>query len=133
MWMRVATAGLAAKISSTPNSMIANRAISITRSTVCHLVPIFRLRRRGLWPINVVGGFMGLSQLQGRQADQGQDKGDDPETDDNGGLGPAGLLEMVVQRRHAEKALTARRLEIGDLDHDRQGLGDEQAPDDDQN
>ena len=44
------------------------------------------------------------SDLQRRQADQRQDHRDDPEADDDGRLGPALLLEMVVQRRHQEHA-----------------------------
>src|SRR5687768_15635330 len=44
-------------------------------------------------------------QLQRGEAGQGQDGGDDPETDDDGGLRPALLLEVVVQRRHLEDAL----------------------------
>src|SRR3546814_17147878 len=65
-------------------------------------------------------------QLQRGQTDQRQDRGDDPETDDDGRLGPALLLEVMVQRRHGEDALTGQ-LEGKDLDDDRDRLQDDQA------
>ena len=43
---------------------------------------------------------------------------------------PSGQLEMMVQRRHEEDALP-RLLVVEHLDHDGQGLGHEQAADDD--
>ena len=46
-------------------------------------------------------------------------------------LRPAELLEMVVDRRHAEDAL-AGHLERDDLHDDRQRFDNEQAADDDQ-
>ena len=57
--------------------------------------------------------------------------GDDPEADDDGGLRPALLLEMVMQRRHAEDAL-AGELEGRDLHDHRHRLEHEQAADDGQ-
>ena len=39
-----------------------------------------------------------LPHLQGGEADQGQHHGDDPEADHHGGLRPAQLLEVVVDR-----------------------------------
>ena len=47
-------------------------------------------------------------QLQRREAGQRQDDGDDPEADDDGRLRPAQLLEMMVERRHAEDALAGQ-------------------------
>src|SRR3546814_10102617 len=70
-----------------------------------------------------------LSQLEGGEAGEGQDGGDDPEADDDGRLGPALLLEVVVQRRHADDAL-AGQLEGGDLDDDGDRLQHEEAADD---
>jgi hypothetical protein len=57
------------------------------------------------------------TQLQARQADQAQQHRDDPEADHDLRLGPAGLLEMVVQRRHLQDApalavLALRVLEV---------------------
>src|SRR5262244_2999400 len=43
------------------------------------------------------------------------DAGDDPEADDDGGLGPAGQLEVVLQRGHPEYPL-AGQLERSHLD-----------------
>src|SRR6516225_5837124 len=51
-----------------------------------------------------------LPQLQRGQPNKGENHGNDPETHNNGRLGPALLLEMVVQRRHSEHAL-ARQFE----------------------
>src|SRR3954469_24278771 len=47
---------------------------------------------------------MTSTQFQARQADQAQQHRDDPEADHDLRLGPAGLLEMVVQRRHLQDA-----------------------------
>ena len=63
------------------------------------------------------------------EADQRQHDGDDPEADHDLRLGPAQLLEMVVDRRHQEDAL-AGALEDGDLDDHRERLDDEEAADD---
>ena len=70
-----------------------------------------------------------LSQLQGGETNQGQDRGDDPEADDDGRLLPALLLEMMMQWRHGEDAL-ARELEGRDLDDHRDSLEHEQSADD---
>ena len=48
------------------------------------------------------------SQLQCGQARQRQDDGDDPEPDHDLRLGPADLLEMVMDRRHPEYALAGQ-------------------------
>src|SRR6186997_139285 len=45
------------------------------------------------------------SQLQGREAGKRQHDRDDPEPDHDLRLGPAFLLEVVMQRSHAEHAL----------------------------
>src|SRR5579883_2232655 len=81
-----------------------------------------------LRPAKLATGIMS-PQLQGRKADHRQDEGDDPETHDDLRLGPAELLEMMVDRRHAEDAL-AGHLERSDLHDDRQGFDDEQSADD---
>src|SRR5438094_2078648 len=71
----------------------------------------------------------GSPELQGGEAGHRQDGGDDPEAEDDGRFGPALLLEMVMQRRHAKDA--AAGPSIGqDLDDDRHGLEHEQAADD---
>src|SRR5471032_3029089 len=64
-------------------------------------------------------------ELQGGEADHRQDGGDDPEAEDDGGLGPALLLEVMVQRCHAEDAL-AGPLEGQHLHDHRHGLEHEQ-------
>src|SRR6266446_2569735 len=51
---------------------------------------------------------------------------DQPEPDDDGGLGPADELEMVLEGRHAEHP-PAGQLERADLDDDRQRNDHEQA------
>src|SRR5579872_5696587 len=68
-------------------------------------------------------------QLQGREADHGENEGDDPEAHDDLRLGPAELLEMMMDRRHFEDAL-AGHLERGDLHDDRKRLDHKQAADD---
>src|SRR5579863_234618 len=68
-------------------------------------------------------------QLQRREAGDREDRGDDPEADDDGRLLPALALEMVMQRRHAEHAL-AGELEARHLDDHGNGFEDEQAADD---
>ena len=55
--------------------------------------------------------------------------GEDPEADDDGRLGPADQLEVVVDRRHAEHP-AVEDPKAGDLDDHRQRLDDEQAADD---
>src|SRR5690606_13166809 len=74
-------------------------------------------------------GIIALPQLQGRKADQGEHDRDDPEADHHLALGPAKLLEMVVDRRHQEHA-PAGHLEPGHLDDHRHELDHEQAADD---
>src|SRR5579885_718231 len=60
-------------------------------------------------------------ELQGGEAGDREDRGDDPEADDDGRFLPALLLEMMVQRRHAEDPL-AGELEARDLHDDRYRL-----------
>src|SRR5690242_1250282 len=64
-------------------------------------------------------------QLQGGEAHHREDGGNDPEAEDDGRLGPALLLEVMVQRRHAENTL-AGEAEGQDLDDHRDGLEHEQ-------
>src|SRR5689334_2428924 len=83
-------------------------------------------------PEKEAAGIKGiLSELEGGEADQRQDDGNDPEADHHLAFGPAELFEMVVDRRHQEDAL-AGHLEIADLDDDREDFDHEQAADDDQ-
>src|SRR5688572_5449732 len=65
-------------------------------------------------------------QLQGCEAKQGQHHRHDPEADHDGGLGPAQLLVMMMDRGHAEDAL-AGELERDHLHHHRHGLDHEQS------
>src|SRR5215471_6852615 len=84
-----------------------------------------------LRPAKVVTGIMAAPspQLQRRQAGQRQHDRDDPEADDDLRLGPAELLEMVMQRRHLEHAL-AGEPEREHLHDHRHRLEHEQAADD---
>src|SRR6267142_1099486 len=61
-------------------------------------------------PANDVTGIKASPQFQGGEAGQRQHHRDDPEPDHDLRLGPALLLEMMVQRRHPEHAF-ARQLE----------------------
>src|SRR3546814_3307494 len=70
------------------------------------------------------------SQLQRRKADHRQHDRDDPEPDHHGRFLPAELLEVVVDRRHAEDA-PAGALEPEHLDDDAGGLHHEQTADED--
>src|ERR1700704_115454 len=72
-------------------------------------------------PFRMPRSIIRSPQLQGGEAGHRQDGGDDPETKDDGGLGPALLLEVMMQRRHAEDA-PAGPFVGQDLDDDRHGL-----------
>src|SRR5271168_1111714 len=81
-------------------------------------------------PAKVVSGIMTpLPQLQGRQPGKREHDRNDPEADHDLRLGPAELLEMMVDRRHAEHPL-AGELERHHLDDHRDGFEHEQAADD---
>src|SRR5579885_635832 len=80
-------------------------------------------------PSYAVTGTIRSPQLQGSEARDREDRGDDPEPDDDGGLLPALLLEMMVQRRHAEDAL-ARELVARNLHDHGHGLQHEEAAND---
>src|SRR5207253_1060425 len=71
-------------------------------------------------------------QLQGRQAEQRTDDGGDDEPGDHLWLAPAEELEVMMKRRHPEQSLTAGRLEITDLQDDREDLDREHSADDHQ-
>ena len=45
-----------------------------------------------------------LPELQRGEPEQGADEGDDPKARDHDRFPPAGKLEVMVQRRHAEDA-----------------------------
>src|ERR1700761_6227762 len=81
-------------------------------------------------PAKEVTGIMTSksAQLQGGEAGERQHDGDDPEADHDLRLGPAQLLEMMMDRRHPEDAL-AGELEGGDLHDDRHRFQHEQAAD----
>ena len=70
--------------------------------------------------------IVGVEEAERHRHGQG---GEDPEADDHGGLGPAGQLEVVVDRRHAEDP-PAGQPEAAHLDDHRQRLEHEQAADD---
>src|SRR5205814_843926 len=55
-------------------------------------------------PLRTARSIIRSPQLQRGEADHRQDGGNDPEAEDDGGLGPALLLEVMVQRRHAKDA-----------------------------
>ena len=80
-------------------------------------------------PAKLVTGITASPQLQRRQSGKRQHDRNDPEADDNLRLGPALLLEVMVQRRHHEHALS-RKLERNDLHDYRHRLKHEQATDD---
>src|SRR5690242_4078214 len=80
---------------------------------------------RGLRNDNI-GDAQSSAQLQRGEAGERQHHRDDPEADHDLRLGPALLLEVMMQRRHAEHAL-ARQLERGDLHDDRHRFQHEQA------
>src|SRR6266851_1674135 len=82
-------------------------------------------------PLRTPRSIIRSPELQSGETGHRQDGGDDPEAEDDGGLGPALLLEMMVQRRHAEEA-PAGPFVGQDLDDDRYGLEDEQTADDGQ-
>src|SRR5712671_4946614 len=82
-------------------------------------------------PLSMPRSIIRSPQLQGGETGHRQDGGDDPEAEDDGGLGPALLLEMMVQRRHTEDA-AAGPFVGQDLDDDRHGLEHEQTADDGQ-
>src|SRR4051812_4814200 len=80
-------------------------------------------------PAKDVTGIIDRSpQLQRGQAGQRQHHRDDPEADHDLRLGPAELLEMMMDRRHLEDALTGQ-LEGRDLHDHRDGFEHEQAAD----
>src|SRR3546814_4982728 len=58
-----------------------------------------------------------------------KDDGDDPETDYDGGLRPAKLFEMMVDRRHPEYPLSGS-LEEEDLNDNRSRFQHEESADD---
>src|SRR5208282_6137771 len=80
-------------------------------------------------PAKVVTGItIKLPQLQGREPRQREHDRDNPEANDDLRLGPAELLEMMVDRRHLEDAL-AGELERHHLHDHRHRLEHEQAAD----
>src|SRR5215467_10039529 len=82
-------------------------------------------------PAKEVTGIMRhrSSQFQRGESGKRQHHRDNPEADHDLRLGPAQLLEMMVDRRHPEEAL-AGKLEGSDLDDDGDRLQHEQAADD---
>src|SRR5271170_2887261 len=81
-------------------------------------------------PAKVVTGITTrLPQFQGRQPRQREHDRDDPETNNDLRLGPAELLEMMMDRRHLEHAFTGE-LVRHHLHDDRHRFEHEQAADD---
>src|ERR1041384_50212 len=72
------------------------------------------------------------SELERRKPEQHEHHGDDPEAHHHLALLPSLELIVMVERRHAEDALAAAVLEVQDLDHHRERLGDEHAAHDEQ-
>src|ERR1700730_7278819 len=84
-----------------------------------------------LLPAKEVTGVMMArpsSQLERGEAGERQHHRDDPEPDHDLRLGPAQLLEMMVQRRHPQNAFPGE-LERGDLHDPRDRLQHEQSAD----
>src|SRR5271167_2700458 len=78
----------------------------------------------------VISTIMAVSpQFQRGEPGDRQNPGDDPKPDDDGRLFPALLLEVMVQRRHAEDAPSCH-FEARDLNDDRDCLENEQPADD---
>ena len=73
-----------------------------------------------------------LAELEGGEAEQHQDDGDDPEADNDLGLFPAAQLVVVMQRRHAEDPLAFGGFEITDLHHHGNGFCDEDTAHDEE-
>src|SRR5438477_11695159 len=72
-----------------------------------------------------------ISVRQGeRYSGKGAGQPGNPEARHDLGLGPAPELEVVVDRRHAKKALAVRQLEVADLDHVREAFSEEDDADD---
>src|SRR3546814_15792605 len=67
--------------------------------------------------------------FQCRKAGKGKDDGDDPETDYDGGLRPAKLFEMMVDRRHPEYPLSGS-LKDEDLNANRSRFQHDESADD---
>src|SRR6266851_2130833 len=80
-------------------------------------------------PLSTPRSIIGSPEFQGGETGHRQDGGDDPEAKDDRRFGPALLLAMVMQRRHAKDA-TAGPAIGQDLHDDRHGLEHEQAADD---
>src|SRR4051812_16353340 len=70
-------------------------------------------------------GIMASPDFQGGNGEEGEQRGDDPEADDDLGFRPPLHLEVVMDRRAQEDALAAAQAEAGDLQGDRQGFEDE--------
>src|SRR6202049_1854781 len=77
-------------------------------------------------PASSIPGFNSLPQFQRRQRKQREDQRRDPEPHDNFRFAPSSQLEMMVQRRHAEDALT-RQAERGHLQNHRKRFQHEHA------
>src|SRR5260370_40015622 len=63
---------------------------------------------RGPRTVTPSGHVGGSADVEDAEAQGPADAGDDPEADHDRGLGPAGQLEMMLQRRHAEHALAGQ-------------------------
>src|SRR6478735_5831166 len=119
----------------------ATLAVSLSSQAIISAPPAKRERAAGrplsprpntaiFRPLKAVTGIMrgNLAQFKRGEAGKCEHHGDDPEADDHGRFRPAFLLEMMVQRRHAEHAL-AGEAERGDLHDHRRRLQHEQTAD----
>src|ERR1700678_3930734 len=117
----------------------ASRAPALSSQAITSAPPSFKARTLAkpvraspntatIFPGKLLAAIMPLPEFQGGEAGQRQHHRHDPETDHDGGLGPAQLLVMVMDRRHAEDAL-ASELETHHLHDHRHGLEHEQSAD----
>src|SRR3954447_9385801 len=122
--LRRSTMAMPAAAAASRRAALSSHAITVAppRARACAAArPDFPRPRTptGMPRKQVTSIFVGIiatsPQFQRRQPGEREDRGDDPETDDDGRLLPALLLEMMVQRRHAEDA-AAGQLEACDLD-----------------
>src|SRR5579884_29261 len=145
--MASSRSGSGASVSSTPSSTAADRVASVGRSsTTSTSQPRSVSRRATARPVTAsptTTARLMPSSLRGPSVDPpeaeevgiedperqgGAQPGQDPEPHDDGGLGPAQQLEVVVERGHAEHP-PVEQAEAHDLYDHRQGDDDEQGPD----
>src|SRR3984957_20261596 len=118
----------------------ASRAGALSSQAITSAPPSFKARTEAkpvraspntatIFPGKLLAAIMPLPEFQSGEAGQRQHHRHDPETDHDGGLGPAQLLVMMMDGGHAEDAL-AGELERDHLHNHRYGLEHEQPADD---